>query len=98
MALKLRRGLEVFTNGMLQHRVAESPPHLLGTGADSFKRLLGSADNGVALWVCNGISAIGLQLLEKAIASLVAREPRLDFRDTDQCIDHYATALEMERA
>ena len=68
------------------------------TRAVSFKRVLGSADNGMALWVCNGIGATGLQLLEKSLASLVAREPRLDFRDTDQCIDHYATALEMERA
>jgi hypothetical protein len=42
MALKLRRRLEVFTNGILQHRMFRRDPEPLGTGADSFKRVLGS--------------------------------------------------------
>src|SRR5438552_248970 len=35
----------MFTNGILQHRLSECSPGLLGTGAVSFKRLLGGALN-----------------------------------------------------
>jgi len=42
MALKLRRQTEVFTNGMLAHRNSDWKAESLGTGADSFKRVLGS--------------------------------------------------------
>ena len=42
MALKLRRQAEVFTNESLAHRISTCPPDGLGTGAGSFKRVLGS--------------------------------------------------------
>ena len=48
MALKLRRQLEVFTNGILLHRTSGRPPDLLTTGADSFKRVLGCAPQVIA--------------------------------------------------
>src|SRR5436189_1989097 len=41
MALKLRRRLEVVTNGMLPHRIPERPTDPLSAGAGSFKRVLG---------------------------------------------------------
>jgi hypothetical protein len=43
MALKLRRGLEVITNGMLAHGISGRPADVLRTGAGSFKRVLGCA-------------------------------------------------------
>ena len=42
MALKLRRQAEVFTNGILPDCISGRPWDLLRTGADSFKRMLGS--------------------------------------------------------
>ena len=42
MALKLRRRAGTFTNGSLQHRMSARDVEALGTGADSFKRMLGS--------------------------------------------------------
>jgi hypothetical protein len=41
MALKLRRRLEEFTNGMLAHRTSRCPSDSMATGAGSFKRVLG---------------------------------------------------------
>src|SRR5213596_2486705 len=46
MALKLRRRADVFTNGILPHRISRRPLHSLATGADSFKRVLGSFSPG----------------------------------------------------
>src|SRR6266496_3819229 len=43
MALKLRRRLEVFTNGMLAHRRSGCEPNSVSGGAASFKRVLGGA-------------------------------------------------------
>src|SRR6266568_7071992 len=43
MALKLRRRLEVFTNGMLPHRRSGCEPNSVSGGAASFKRVLGGA-------------------------------------------------------
>ena len=43
MALKLRRQTEVITDENLAHRRARRHPRPLGTGADSFKRVLDSA-------------------------------------------------------
>ena len=41
MALKLRRRAGMFTNESLAHRISMCPLEALGTGADSFKRVLG---------------------------------------------------------
>ena len=43
MALKLRRQVEMFTNGNPITAELELQPDSLGRGADSFKRVLGSA-------------------------------------------------------
>ena len=42
MALKLRRQAGMITNKMLAHRNSRRDPEPLGTGAGSFKRLLGA--------------------------------------------------------
>jgi len=44
MALKLRRRGEVFTNGILPHRISGRPLDLLRAGAGSFKRVLDGPD------------------------------------------------------
>ena len=43
MALKLRRRLEVFTNGMLAHRRSGCEQNSMSGGAASFKRVLGGS-------------------------------------------------------
>ena len=47
MALKLRRRLEEFTNGVLAHRTSRCPSDSMATGAGSFKRVLGSGAFGL---------------------------------------------------
>ena len=49
MALKLRRRAEMVTNEDLLHRSGTRHPRLLRTGADSFKRVLGSVSTEVSL-------------------------------------------------
>jgi hypothetical protein len=55
MALKLRRQAEMFTNRILSHRKSGVISDLLGTGADSFKRVLGGTI--VAILLLTGIVA-----------------------------------------
>src|SRR5712692_9018155 len=89
MALKLRRRVGVFTNGILPHRISGRPLDLLRTGADSFKRVLGSA----LVDPCGIRREPGQRNHSKAQGtirrslSIVARRPTIN--DTVSAVAHY---------